>query len=96
MIHIDIDNKAQNITLLLKSNKVTPWDYANSQTEYELKKIRQAQEQLKRVKQEELFQQKQRKIRQQRLTKQENVQQVTRKTPQTNYYKSNKDDGLEL
>ena len=78
MIHIDIDNKAQNITLLLKSNKVTPWDYANSQTEYELKKIRQAQEQLKRVKQEELFQQKQ------------------RKTPQTNYYKSNKDDGLEL
>lgn len=68
MIHIDIDNETQNITLLLKSNKVTPWEYANSQTEYELKKIRQAQEQLKRVKQEELYQQKQRQRRQQQRT----------------------------
>ena len=66
MIHIDIDNETQNITLLLKSNKVTPWDYANSQTEYELKTIRQ--EQLKRVKQEELYQQKQRQRRQQQRT----------------------------
>lgn len=66
MIHIDIDNETQNITLLLKSNQVTPWEYANSQTEYELKKIRQAQEQLKRVKQEELYQQKQRQRRQRR------------------------------
>lgn len=68
MIHIDIDNETQNITLLLKSNKVTPWEYANSQTEYELKKIRQAQEQLKRVKQGELYQQKQRQRRQQQRT----------------------------
>lgn len=68
MIHIDIDNETQNITLLLKSNQVTPWEYANSQTEYELKKIRQAQEQLKRVKQEELYQQKQRQRRQQQRT----------------------------
>lgn len=71
MIHIDIDidNETQNITLLLKANKVTPWEYANSQTEYELRKIRQAQEQLKRVKQEELYQQKQRQRRQQQRAK---------------------------
>ena len=63
MIHIDI-------------GKVTPWDYANSQTEHELKKIRQAQEQLKRIKQEELQQQKQRKLRQQRNLKKQELTKV--------------------
>ena len=93
MIHIDIDNETQNITLLLKSNKVTPWEYANSQTEYELKKIRQAQEQLKRVKQEELYQQKQRQRRQQQRTNSlinERVRQLHKKQ------KGFVDDGLDL
>ena len=89
MIHIDIDNETQNITLLLKSNKVTPWDYANSQTEHELKKIRQAQEQLKRIKQEELYQQKQRKLRQQRFLKQEQENQSKINNKKKSYGKEN-------
>lgn len=89
MIHIDIDNETQNISLLVKIGKVTPWDYANSQTEYELKKIRQAQEQLKRIKQKELQQQKQRKLRQQRNLKKQELTKV-------NYHKPTKDNELEV
>ncbi|WP_191997611.1 hypothetical protein [Limosilactobacillus reuteri] len=89
MIHIDIDDETQNISLLVKIGKVTPWDYANSQTEHELKKIRQAQEQLKRIKQEELQQQKQRKLRQQRNLKKQELTKV-------NYHKPTKDNELEV
>ena len=89
MIHIDIDDETQNISLLVNIGKVTPWDYANSQTEYELKKIRQAQEQLKRIKQEELQQQKQRKLRQQRNLKKQELTKV-------NYHKPTKDNELEV
>lgn len=93
MIDINLNGNVDNLTELLSSGQVEPWDFKNSQTFHELRHIQQMQRHLEQIKAQEAYQQKQ-----QRQRREQQQQSQHKPTPHKTKKKTHKekDDELEL